>query len=173
MQRSPTIPPIIALPRDTAVSNALLHDILDVIQGNEAYQLAILEQQNRLHDTLNHLNRSLLTDQEERHTEVAELSTQVDGLRQDLNQFFAGPTYGAERSERMLLDLLLIFSSLLLGVYFSHPKSSRQGPKQERGPRDDPPVSPEEHKRPVPRDDRSIQLIQTAGGKTRPRTTAT
>ncbi|KAF9651423.1 hypothetical protein BDM02DRAFT_745101 [Thelephora ganbajun] len=96
MQRSPNIPPIIVLPRDTTASDALLHDILNVLKENKAYQLAVLEQQNQLHDSLEELNRSLLTNREKRHTEVDELSLQVDGLREDLNRFFVDPAHGAK-----------------------------------------------------------------------------
>ena len=78
-------------------------------QGNEAYQLAALEQQNQLHDSLNDLNRSLLINRENRHTDVEELSLQVDGLREDLNQLFADSARGAQHSE---LVPLFLFSSV-------------------------------------------------------------
>ena len=71
------------------------------LQEHNAYQLASLEQQDQLYDSLTELNRSLLTDREERHADVEELSFQVEGLREDLNRFFVGPrpARGAQRSE--------------------------------------------------------------------------
>jgi hypothetical protein len=73
-------------------------------QENKAYQLAVIEQQNQLHDCLSDLNRSLQVNRLERHAEAEELHSQVDGLRQDLNRFFVGPTYGPEHSELLFLD---------------------------------------------------------------------
>ena len=68
-------------------------------QENNAYQLAALEQQNQLHDSLNDLNRSLLANQERQHADVEEVSLQVDGLREDLNRLFTDSFRGTQRSE--------------------------------------------------------------------------
>jgi len=79
-------------------------------QDNKAYQLAALEQQNQLHDSLRDLNRSLLTNREERHTDVEELSFQVDGLREDLNRFFVDFVPGARHGELTFSLLLWLFN---------------------------------------------------------------
>jgi len=93
-------------------------------QDNKAYQLAALEQQNRVHDTLNELNRSLLTDREKRHADVEGLSLQVDGLREDLNRLFTDSFRGAQRSE------LTLCSS---GMCPSHHRTPNLHSKERRG----------------------------------------
>ena len=81
-------------------------------QENKAYQLAALEQQNRLCDSLDELNRSLLANREEQHADVEEVSLQVDGLREDLNRLFIDSFRGAQRSELILVFIIRDVSSL-------------------------------------------------------------
>ena len=100
-------------------------------QDNRAYQLAALEQQDRLHDTLNELNRSLLINREKLHADIGELSLQVDGLREDLNRFLVDPVRAAQHSKPIALSP---FSS---GMCPSH---HNPGSKQRQGRGDNHPV---------------------------------
>jgi hypothetical protein len=104
-------------------------------QDNRAYQLAALEQQDRLHDTLNELNRSLLINREKLHADIGELSLQVDGLREDLNRFLVDPVRGAQHSKPHTVVPIFVRNVPLLIT-----NSPNLGSKQRQGRGDSHPV---------------------------------